>query len=163
MSRSGQKGRSVQVQFGKIRFGNGRSGKSTGNCNHMTDEQLIRDVIKRWGEISATDNAEPLRELMAEDIVFLQPGQPPMRGRDVCLKIFQAGAARMRIACHSNIQEIEVAGELAYVWNQLEVAATVVESGVTNRRTGYTLSIFRKEQGRWVLFRDANLLTARTQ
>ena len=42
------------------------------------------------------------------------------------------------------------------------VATTPLQGGVTTRREGNVLSVFRKEpDGRWVLFRDANLLTAK--
>ena len=41
----------------------------------------------------------------------------------------------------------------------LEVSMTA-PGGTAMRRTGYTLTILRKEQGRWRLARDANLLTA---
>jgi hypothetical protein len=32
-------------------------------------------------------------------------------------------------------------------------------NGEVTRRSGYTLTILRKEQGKWLLARDANLLT----
>jgi ketosteroid isomerase-like protein len=41
------------------------------------------------------------------------------------------------------------------------VTATPTEGGDAMRRAGPVLSVFRKEpDGRWVLFRDANLLVA---
>ena len=50
--------------------------------------------------------------------------------------------------------------DLAYCWNRLSVTVTPLPSGAPMRRSGYTLSVLRKKaDGRWVLFRDANLLT----
>ena len=38
---------------------------------------------------------------------------------------------------------------------------TPLQGGTPMRRSGYTLTLFRKEpDGRWVLFRDANMVTA---
>lgn len=41
------------------------------------------------------------------------------------------------------------------------IEITLTPQGAPLRRAGYTLTIFRKmREGRWVLSRDANLLTA---
>jgi ketosteroid isomerase-like protein len=61
----------------------------------------------------------------------------------------------------SEIQEIEVAGNFAYCWSHLTLTVTPLPSGSPSKRAGHILSIFRREEdGRWVLFRDANMLTA---
>jgi ketosteroid isomerase-like protein len=58
-----------------------------------------------------------------------------------------------------HIQEIEVAGMLAYCWTQLTVTVLAKTGAVSARRSGTTLSIFRKgSDGKWLLARDANLL-----
>lgn len=64
----------------------------------------------------------------------------------------------MKIEGTSDIREIEVMGDRAYVRAYLEVALTPAEGPPVHRR-GYTLSIFRKgADGRWRIARDANLL-----
>ena len=97
---------------------------------------------------------------MAEDVVFLTPGNPPMRGHDAFAASFQA-VRGMRIEGHPEIQEIQIFGDRASCWNHLSVDITPLSGGEPVRRSGHILSIFRKESdGRWVLWRDANLLTA---
>ena len=49
----------------------------------------------------------------------------------------------------------EVAGH--HDLKQLEVVATVPGKSATTR-AGYTLSVFSKQKGKWLLARDANLL-----
>jgi len=84
-----------------------------------------------------------------------------MRGRDAFAAAFHAGSGKVRIEPKSTIQEIEVAGDLAYCWNHLQVEITPLHGGAPMRRSGYTLSVLRKEpDGRWVIFRDANMLAA---
>jgi uncharacterized protein (TIGR02246 family) len=100
---------------------------------------------------------------MADDVVFLVPGQPAMRGRETFLNSFQSMIQKVRIEVTSEVQEIQVTGEWAYCWNKLSVAMTPVNGGSKSRRSGYTLTILRREpDGHWVIFRDANLLTAET-
>ena len=59
-----------------------------------------------------------------------------------------------------DIKEIEVLGDWAYMRNHLTVTMTP-RGGKPMRRSGYTLTILRKNaEGRWLLARDANLMTA---
>ena len=59
----------------------------------------------------------------------------------------------------SEIKEIRVAGDHAYVWSHLSVVVTPPGGGAPTTRAGHTLSVFRREDGKWLLARDANLLT----
>ena len=55
-----------------------------------------------------------------------------------------------------------VSGDLAYLWSTLSVRFVPPGGdGVASERRGETLSVFRKVDGRWLLARDANLLTAK--
>jgi hypothetical protein len=71
----------------------------------------------------------------------------------------RSALGQVRIEGKPDIQEIHVAGDYAFCWNQLSVTATPLQGGPAQRRAGPTLSVFRKERdGRWILFRDANML-----
>lgn len=123
------------------------------------DEREIRDLIATWLSASAAGDLETVLGLMSEDAVFLLPGQEPMRGR-TAYEERSKGHSKMKIEGKSEIQEIEVHGDLAYCWNHLTITVTQ-EDGSTLRQSGPVLTVFRKEDdGRWRLYRDANLLTA---
>jgi ketosteroid isomerase-like protein len=65
----------------------------------------------------------------------------------------------MHMEGKSEIRELEVLGDWAYLRGHLQVAMTT-PAGTIVRRAGYTLTILRKEpDGKWRLARDANLLT----
>jgi uncharacterized protein (TIGR02246 family) len=58
----------------------------------------------------------------------------------------------------SDIVELQVRGGWAYLRNRLSVTVTPPD-GPPKTRSGYTLTILRKERdGKWRLARDANLL-----
>jgi len=98
---------------------------------------------------------------IAEDVVFLTPGHPPMRGRDGFQTAFQAALKRFRIDPVSEVQEIQIAGDLAYCWTYITVTMTPINGGAAARRSGDTLTILRKQAGgAWMIARDANMLTA---
>jgi uncharacterized protein (TIGR02246 family) len=126
----------------------------------MNEEQQIRDLIATWLRASAEGDINKILPLMAEDVVFLIPGQPPMRGRDAFAASFAGWQGKFRLETDCEIQEIEVNGDLAYCWTKLSVTMTPVDGGSANRRSGYTLTVLRKNAaGTWQIFRDANLLT----
>ncbi|MEK6258855.1 MAG: SgcJ/EcaC family oxidoreductase [Planctomycetota bacterium] len=126
----------------------------------QTDEQAIRNLVAAWLDASAAGDVPKLQSLMAEDAVFLTPGQPPMRGRDAFITAFQAGLEHIRIEAKSEIQEIQIIGDFAWLSNHLTVTVTPRRGGPPLRRSGFTLTIFQKQpDGRWVLVRDANMLT----
>jgi len=63
----------------------------------MQDEQLIRDLIADWQRAVAAGDLTKLLGMMAEDVVFLVPGSPPMRGREAFATAFKTGTEHIRI------------------------------------------------------------------
>jgi uncharacterized protein (TIGR02246 family) len=125
-----------------------------------SDEQQIRELIATWMRASAAGDLDQVLKLMDDDVIFLIPGQSPMR-KEGFVKGFE-GLRNVLIEGKSNIQEIQVEGNFAYCWTQLSVTATPFRSGKPVHREGHTLSVFRKKpEGNWVLFRDANLLVTK--
>ncbi len=92
-----------------------------------------------------------------QDAVFLVPGKPPMRGSAAFAKA-QSGLEHVDIEATSEIQEVKVFGEWAYLWTKLSIVITPKKGGSPTKRAGYTLSILQKKAGGWVLFRDAYML-----
>ena len=125
----------------------------------MSDEQEIRDLIRTWLRLSAEGDINQILPLMAEDVVFLIAGQPPMRGREAFAASFAGWQGKFSLETDCEIQEIQVSGNLAYSWTRLSVTMTPVDGGPANRRSGHTLTVLRKNaEGAWQIFRDANLL-----
>jgi uncharacterized protein (TIGR02246 family) len=115
-------------------------------------------LVATWIEASAKGDLPTVLELMDEDVVFLTPGRPPMRGRETFAHAFQS-MRDFRMEGRSEIQEIEVSGDWAYCWTRLSVKVTPVLGGEVRHRSGHTLSVLRRQpSGNWVLVRDANLL-----
>jgi uncharacterized protein (TIGR02246 family) len=127
-----------------------------------SDEQEIRALIETWMQASRENDLDAVLSLMTEEVLFLTPGNAPMT-RDGFAEGFRQMAGQVKIDGSSDVQEITVRGDLAFCWNRLEVTATPVEAGRAIRRSGTTMSVFRKGgDGRWQLWRDANLLGAAT-
>ena len=119
------------------------------------DEHAIRNLIAAWFDATKVGDTQKVLSLMADDVVFLTPGNPPMRKADFATA--QAAVQKLDIQASSEIQEIKVLGDWAYLWTQLTVVVTP-ESGAPVKRSGTTLSILQKRAGAWLMVRDANML-----
>jgi len=123
------------------------------------DEQEIRQLVSTWMAATKAGDVETVLSLMADDAVFLVPGQPVMRKDDFAAKArAQAGPDGPRFDGSSEIQEIRILGDWAFMWSRLTVVATPPGGAPSMTRAGHTLTLFRKQAGKWVLARDANML-----
>jgi uncharacterized protein (TIGR02246 family) len=106
---------------------------------------------------SRAGDTETVLSLMSDDVVFMVPGREPF-GKQT----FAANSRSMdgvRLEGTADIRELKVLGDWAWLRNFLEITITP-PGGAPVRRSGFTLTILRKEpDGRWVLARDANLVT----
>ena len=142
-------------------YQDGSDREPTPHMNDDQEKQKIREAIATWMRASAEGDHDLVLSLMAEDVVFLLPGRPPMRGRDAFAAAARSTTGQFRIEGRPEIQEIQIAGGYAFCWNHLSLTVTPLPDGQPKQRAGDILSVFRKEpDGRWVLIRDANMLVA---
>jgi uncharacterized protein (TIGR02246 family) len=122
------------------------------------DERAIRDLVATWMAASESGDLATVLSLMAEDVLFMVPGREPF-GRQAFASAAQ-GMKEVRIEGRSDIQELEILDGWAWMRNRLEMTMTPAGGGTPVRRAGCTLTILRKrDDGRWVIARDANLLS----
>ena len=106
---------------------------------------------------SRAGDVETVLGLMTDDVVFMVPGREPF-GKEAFASMSKSMAGIM-IDGRSEIRELQVVGDWAYVRSHIEITVTPPARPPT-QRSGYTLSILRKEaDSRWRLARDANLVT----
>ena len=123
------------------------------------DEREIRELVSTWMAATRDGDLDTVLTLMADDVVFLVHGREPMIGKAAYAAATRAMAAQgtPTIDGHSDIREIVVHGDVAFMWAHLTVVITP-PGGAPMKRAGHTLTVLRKERGRWVIARDANLL-----
>src|SRR5262245_10119225 len=100
------------------------------------DERAIRNLVNTWMFATGKGDIETMLNLMADDVIFMVPGQRPF-GKEAF-----AAAARGMVNAHfegrSDIEELTVLGNWAYLRNHIEMTITP-EHGASVRRAGYTL------------------------
>jgi len=123
----------------------------------MTDEQQIRQTVTDWMDATKVGDIDRVLSLMTEDAVFLTPGNPPMTKADFARASESQSSSGISIEGTSEIKEVQVTGDWAFMLSHLSVSITP-RQGKPMVRTGHTLTVFRRQQDRWLLARDANLL-----
>ena len=124
------------------------------------DEQAIRAAVQTWMQASADGDLPRVLALMDDDVVFIGPGRPAMRGRETFAAAAKAMEGKVRINGSSEIQEVRVFGDWAYVWTQLTITMQPTDGAAPTHRGGPGLSVWRKKaDGAWVIYRDANMIT----
>ena len=123
------------------------------------DEREIRELLATWMTAIKAGDAEKVLSLMTEDVVFLVPGEAPMRKADFAKKASaQASQQAPRFEGTSEPQEIMVTGNWAFMWAKLRVVAVPPNGEAPFVRAGHTLTVLKKQNGKWLVARDANLL-----
>ena len=124
-----------------------------------SDEREIRDLVATWFAASKAGDIDTVLSLMTNDVVFLVPGRAPMHKQEFEeISRVPPGTTPPQVDGRSEIQEIVVSGDMAFIWTKLSVVVTP-SGGQSMERAGHTLTVLRRENGQWRLARDANLLT----
>ena len=124
------------------------------------DEEEIRQLVATWMNATRVGDIDTVLGLMTDDVVFLIAGQPPMIGKAAFAAALrgQAGQGKPKFDGRSEIQEIKVLGDWAYMWTRLTVVVTPPGGAAPIARAGHTLTVLKKQNGKWQLARDANML-----
>jgi uncharacterized protein (TIGR02246 family) len=125
-----------------------------------SEEQAVRDLHAAWiAAINAGDLAGLLAR-MADDAVFLGPGREPVGPREFAAG-FAAARQPSRIRCVSELQDVVVAGDVAFTVcrDSLDVAPHASGAGIA--LAGHRMTVYRRQpDGRWLLARDVHTLRA---
>ena len=123
----------------------------------MTDnERAIRNLVETWMTATKAGDSAKVLSLMADDVVFMVPGQEPF-GKQAFAAAAK-GQQGFTLEGRTDIRELKVLGDWAYLRSFIDLTITPKSGGKPTKRSGYTLTILRKEGGRWLLARDANLM-----
>jgi uncharacterized protein (TIGR02246 family) len=123
------------------------------------DDRAIRELHSTWIDAVNAGDLARLIPLMADDVVFLNPGQAPV-GRDCFSANFSAAHQQVRVHCRSELEEVVVVGEVAYTRSRDALSVTPHAGGEAMQLAGHRITVYRKQpDGRWLLARDAHTLS----
>jgi uncharacterized protein (TIGR02246 family) len=122
-----------------------------------SDERAIRALVETWMSATNAGDLATVLDLMTDDVLFLTPGRAPF-GKDE-FRVASESIEGIGLDGRAEIREIEVSGDWAWIRNHIEVTMSPPGREPV-RRSGHTLTVLRKgADGRWRLYRDANLVS----
>ncbi len=83
------------------------------------DERAIRELVDTWLTASKAGDLATVLSLMTDDVIFMVPGREPF-GKEAFAAASE-GMKNVRIEGSSDIQEIQVLGDWAYLRNYIEM------------------------------------------
>ncbi|QEH36569.1 hypothetical protein OJF2_51530 [Aquisphaera giovannonii] len=124
-----------------------------------SDEQAIREFHGIWIDAVNAGDLARLLAMTTDDVIFLTPGEEGL-GRDAFSTKFSGAHQQLRIRCVSELMEVVLVGEVAYTRSRDSLTVSPRAVGEESRLSGDRLTIYRKQpDGRWLLARDANVLS----
>ena len=123
------------------------------------DDRAIRELHTTWIDAVNAGELGRLLPLMADDVVFLNPGQAPV-GRDSFSANFSAAHQQVLVRCTSELEEVVLVGDVAYTRSRDRLSVTPYAGGEAAQLAGHRITVYRKQpDGRWLLARDAHTLS----
>ena len=120
------------------------------------DERAIRELVDLWITATKAGDTATVLDLIDDDAVFMV--RSGMFGKEG----FRAGSESLtdsKIEGTAEIREMQVGGRWAWIRNYIDLIITPTGAEPV-KRSGYALTILKKgDDGRWRLFRDANLVS----
>ena len=125
----------------------------------MDDEAAIRGLLKNWrAAIQAGDYGAAV-DLMTDDAVFLRAGQPPLARANFAAAALQRPCSSPMVEFTGHIQELRIDRSIAYMWADISISTRSSRWAPLVMKRGNSLAVFRKESGKWLLARSADMTT----
>lgn len=120
------------------------------------DKAAIRALIQDWLESTKRGDMEHVLSLAHEDLIFHTPhGDPFGKAAFAAQGALPPGASMEGTA---DTPEIVVCGDLGYARTYLDLTLAMPGAKPT-RLAGWSLTLYKRDlDGRWKLWRDANLV-----
>lgn len=123
------------------------------------DERAIREVHATWIDGVNGGDLVRLLTMVADEVVFLNPGEEPSF-RDGFAAKFAAAHRQVWVHCTSELEEVVVVGEVAYTRTRDWLTVRPRAGGEATELAGHRVTVYRRQlDGRWLLARDAHTLS----
>ncbi|WP_342119837.1 YybH family protein [Pseudoduganella sp. OTU4001] len=118
----------------------------------------IHDFMETWIKAVNAGDIARLLTMVTDDVVLVGPGGAPF-GREVFEATFTGAHKELVINCASEVDDVVIAGDVAYSVCHDSLSVTPRAGGAATRLAGHRVTVYRKgADGRWRLARDAHTL-----
>jgi ketosteroid isomerase-like protein len=113
------------------------------------DPGQLAAIIEAYAAALRSNNVEALVALYATNGVFMREDLPAVVGIEALRASYQKVFATLKVDLRFNIQEIEMAGDLAWLRSTSKGRIKTLASGLEADESFNGLFVFRREGGTW--------------
>jgi uncharacterized protein (TIGR02246 family) len=122
-----------------------------------SDAEAIQQLTERWIAAVKAKDIDRLLGLVTEDVIFLPPSGPPIKGKKAVGDLYQILFAQFDVEQSARTEEIEVRGDWAFAWGVEQFALSARGGGQPIHMSGKGLTILRRQpDGSWKFARGIN-------
>ena len=121
---------------------------------HAQDVAAIERLNEEWRNGWIAGDADALIALYSDDPILMPQSQPEVVGREAIGALYQSVFDEFAVEGEGEVQEIEVAGDWAFLRSTYSLVATPHAGGETLEDTGKSLFVLRRQpDGAWKIAR----------
>lgn len=122
------------------------------------DKQTIQRLTEDWVAALRRKDIACLTSMITEDVVFLPPGLPPVRGKQEVAAMYNRFFPQFSSVEQTvSVEDVEVAGDWAFTWGTESLVLVPQTGGTRIRMQGKGMSILRRQaDGSWKFARGIN-------
>jgi uncharacterized protein (TIGR02246 family) len=121
--------------------------------------EAIQRLTQRWIEAVKAKDIDRLLSLVTDDVVFLPPSWPPIKGKQAVGELYRSLFTQFDVDQAAVIEEIELTGEWAFSWGTETLTLSPLRGGQPIRTRGKGLTILRRQpDSSWKFARGINNL-----
>jgi uncharacterized protein (TIGR02246 family) len=115
-----------------------------------SDLAALAELRDRMTDADNSANADAFGALLADDVVIMAPGMPPLIGRETCVEfVKEVFASYPQRRIDETIDEVEVSGDMAFDRASFVQVVDDPELGRPVRECGMCLRIYRRSVDGW--------------
>ena len=125
---------------------------------NFDERRAIEQLNAAWLIAMNSKDVPGLMSMVTDDVVFLPPGMPPIQGRRAVEAMFLSFFPQFALVeQRSTMEELEVAGDWAFMWGSESLTLTPTGGGPALRLDGKGMTVLKRHpDGSWKFARGIN-------
>lgn len=119
------------------------------------DAVAFNKIYDTWVDGYVNGNLDGIVNILSEDVVIMAENQPTVKGKAAAREFFAPRVGRPGVSFTDDIQEVRINGDWGFVNGNFVIEIASKEAGKAPYvHSGRYFVLYRKENGKWLVFRD---------
>jgi len=124
-------------------------------CSNRNPVEEAKAVVTSHEQFSKAGDLEGIMSNMADDVVFLAPGMPLMKGKDACRNFYTSMIKMGKTEFTHNYEGAEIIGDVVILHGLATGTTTMPDAGVIHFANNFILTVKYQSDGKMKLWRGA--------